>query len=65
MKVSIIIPVYYNEDTLMMCYQDLKEKVLTKLESYELILVDDGSGDSSWNVMNAIAQIDENTKLLN
>ena len=64
MKVSIIIPVYYNEDTLMMCYQDLKEKVLTKLESYELILVDDGSGDSSWNVMNAIAQIDENTKLL-
>ena len=29
-----------------------------------MILVDDGSGDSSWNVMNAIAQIDENTKLL-
>lgn len=64
MKVSIIIPVYYNEDTLMMCYNDLKEKVLTKLESYELILVDDGSGDNSWNVMNEIAGIDKNTKLL-
>lgn len=64
MKVSIIIPVYYNEDTLMMCYKDLKEKVLAKLEDYELILVDDGSGDGSWNVMNEIAELDENTKLL-
>lgn len=38
--------------------------VLTKLDSYELILVDDGSGDGSWNVMNEIATLDEHTKLL-
>ncbi|HBN56056.1 MAG TPA: glycosyltransferase, partial [Lachnospiraceae bacterium] len=27
-KISIIIPVYYSEDTLMLLYQDMKEKIL-------------------------------------
>lgn len=58
-KLSIVIPVYYNEDTLMDLYQDLKEKILGKLEEYELVFVDDGSGDSSWNVMNEIKKLDE------
>lgn len=63
-KLSIIIPVYYNEDTLMLCYQDVKEKVLSKVEEYECILVDDGSGDQSWNVMQEIASKDRNVKLI-
>jgi len=64
MKLSIIIPIYYNEDTLMMCYQDLREKVLKQLETYELVLVDDGSGDNSWSVMNEIAKQDRNVRLI-
>ena len=36
MKVSIIIPVYYNEDTLMMCYQDLKEKAAKRKEFFDI-----------------------------
>lgn len=63
-KLSIIIPVYYNEDTLLLCYQDVKEKVLSKLEDYELILVDDGSGDHSWEIMNKIALEDNRVKLI-
>lgn len=63
-KLSIIIPVYYNEDTLLLCYQDVKEKVLSKLEDYELILVDDGSGDRSWEIMNKIALEDNRVKLI-
>ena len=27
-RISIIIPVYYNSDTLMMLYEDMKEKQL-------------------------------------
>lgn len=57
-KLSIIIPVYFNEDTLMMLYQDLKEKVLFKLEDYEIVMVDDGSGDNSWEVIKAISELD-------
>ncbi len=63
-KLSIVIPVYYNEDTLMLLYQDMKEKILDKLEDYELVFVDDGSGDRSWEVMNKIHDLDSHVKLL-
>ena len=46
-KISIVVPVYYNSDTLMMLYEDMKEKILGKLEDYELVFVDDGSGDNT------------------
>ena len=63
-KLSIVIPVYFNEDTLMDLYQDLREKVLPKLEKYEIVFVDDGSGDHSWKVMNEIKALDENVHLV-
>ena len=46
-KISIVVPVYYNADTLELLYEDIKEKILGKLEEYELVFVDDGSGDNS------------------
>lgn len=61
-KISIIIPVYYNSDTLMLLYEDMKEKILGKIGEYEIVMVDDGSGDSSWEVMNEIRALDENVK---
>ena len=63
-KISIIIPVYYNSDTLMMLYEDMKEKILKKIGDYELVFVDDGSGDNSWEVMNQIRDLDENVKCI-
>ena len=61
-KISIIIPVYYNSDTLMLLYEDMKAKILGKLCDYEIVMVDDGSGDDSWEVMNRIRELDENVK---
>lgn len=61
-KISIVVPVYYNSDTLMMLYEDMKEKILGKLGDYELVFVDDGSGDNSWEIMNEIKELDGNTK---
>lgn len=64
-KVSIIVPVYYNQDNLLPLYADLKEKVLTKLDTeYELIFVDDGSKDKSYEVMKDLAKVDKNIKLV-
>ncbi|MBE5863299.1 MAG: glycosyltransferase family 2 protein [Lachnospiraceae bacterium] len=63
-KLSIVIPVYYNADTLMPLYQDMKEKILGTIGDYELVFVDDGSGDESWKVMNEIHAMDPNVKLL-
>ncbi len=64
-KISIIVPVYYNQDNLLPLYADLKEKVLTKLNmEYELIFVDDGSKDKSYEVMKDLAKVDENIKTI-
>lgn len=62
----MIIPIYYNADTIEACYKDLKEKVLDKLESdeYEVVMVDDGSKDTSWNIMKKIEQSEKNISLV-
>jgi len=63
-KLSIIIPVYYSEDTLMDCYNDLKDTVLGQIDDYELILVDDGSGDNSYEVCREIGRIDKKVRVI-
>lgn len=60
-KLSIVIPVYFNEDNLKPLYKDIKEKIIDKkLFDYELVLVDDGSEDNSWKVINELAKKDKN-----
>ncbi|HAF26257.1 MAG TPA: glycosyltransferase [Lachnospiraceae bacterium] len=61
-KISIVVPVYYNADTLQLLYDDMKEKILGKLGDYEIVFVDDGSGDESWDIMNGIREKDDNVK---
>lgn len=59
MKVSIIIPVYYNEDNLRPLYADLKEKFIEKISyDYEIIMVNDGSKDNSYKVICELAEED-------
>lgn len=61
-RISIIVPVYYNADTLMALYQDMKAKILDRLGDYEIVFTDDGSGDDSWKIMNDIREIDPRVK---
>lgn len=63
-KLSIVIPVYFNEMNLHDLYKDLKEKVLDKLKEYELIFVDDGSKDSSYTVMLELQKEDRNIRCI-
>lgn len=63
-KLSIIVPVYYNENNLLPLYEDLKEKVLNKLKDYEIVMVDDGSGDSSWEKMKELQRLDPQIHLI-
>ena len=60
-KISIVVPVYYNADTLPALYEDLQKKILKSIGEYELVFVDDGSGDNSWEVMNQIREKDSHT----
>ena len=61
-KISIVVPVYYNADTLELLYEDMKAKILDKLGDYEIVFTDDGSKDESWDIMNRIADSDPNVK---
>jgi dolichol-phosphate mannosyltransferase len=64
MKVSIIIPIYYNEENLIPLYEDLKEKLYSCNEyEFELVLVNDGSKDQSFQVMKEIAAQDNRVKI--
>ena len=62
-KVSIVIPVYYNEANLRPLYEDLSNKVFQKIEyDYELVFVDDGSKDQSYSVIQELAKQDSSIK---
>ncbi len=65
MKVSLIVPVYYNEDNLRPLYADLKEKFIDRIEyDYEIVMVNDGSKDMSYKVMQELAEKDHNIKIV-
>lgn len=65
MKVSIIIPVYYNEDNLKPLYADIKKKIIDVIDyEYELVLVNDGSQDNSYEVMKELAEQDKHIKIV-
>lgn len=50
-KLSIVVPVYFNENNLIPLYEDMREKVFKRLDcEYEVIFVDDGSQDNSYAV---------------
>ena len=61
-KISIVVPVYYSADTLMDLYEDMKKKILGVIGEYELVFVDDGSGDNSWEIMNQIREQDKSVQ---
>lgn len=66
MKLSIVIPVYFNHDNLLPLYNDLREKVLCKLDcDYEILMVDDGSKDKSYDVICELARLDTHIIPLN
>lgn len=65
MKVSIVIPVYYNEDNLIPLYEDIKRKFIDAINfDYEIVMVNDGSKDKSYEVMQKLADRDHNMKIV-
>lgn len=65
MKISIVIPVYYNEKNLEPLYEDIKKKVIDVIDyEYEIVMVNDGSKDESWNVMKKLSAYDSNIRII-
>ena len=65
MKVSIVIPVYYNEDNLIPLDADLKEKFIDKIDyDYEIVMVNDGSKDKSYEMICQLAKKDKHIRAI-
>ena len=64
-KISVIVPMYFEEAVVSECYKRLKE-VLTNLNdyNYEIIFVDDGSRDQTLSILEKIAMVDKNIKVI-
>lgn len=66
MKISVVIPVYYNQDNLRPLYRDIQEKLyIHKKYEWELVMINDGSKDGSYEIMKELAEKDERVKIYN
>ena len=64
MKISIVIPVYYNQDNLEPLYANMEEILFSHQEyEWEIVMVNDGSQDDSYSVMKSLADKDGRIKI--
>ena len=64
-KVSVVIPMYYEEEVAEECYKRVKN-VLTSLKDYEheILFVNDGSKDKTLEILESIAEKDKQVKVI-
>lgn len=64
MKLSIILPIYNEEDSLEKLYGEIKSALSQFSSDYEIIAVNDGSKDKSLEIIKGIAARDPNFKVI-
>jgi glycosyltransferase involved in cell wall biosynthesis len=62
MDISVIIPVYNEEDSIQELTEWIERVCVSRRISYEIIFIDDGSSDSSWDKISDMAMKDEFVK---
>ena len=64
MDISLVIPVYNEEENLKLLYQKLKETLEPLGKEREIIFVDDGSQDNSPKILDQLARKDPHVKVI-
>ena len=62
--ISIVIPVFNEEDSLAVLHQEIKQSAEAHGLVVEIIFVDDGSRDNSWNVIRDLASRDPEVRAI-
>ena len=65
MTLSIIIPIYNEEENIVPLYEGLVHALSSCVRQYEIIFIDDGSSDGSAAILMALASNDNKVKLIN
>jgi dolichol-phosphate mannosyltransferase len=64
-KVSVVVPVYYNEGSLPILHERLSNVAAGEPDyEFEFIFVDDGSGDQSYTVLSGLSHQDSRVKVI-
>ncbi len=63
MDLSVIIPIHNEQENIEFLYNELKENIIF-LKKYEIIFVDDGSIDKSFEILEKIARKDKLVKVI-
>ena len=64
MKISILIPVFRNEGSIIITYEKVKELIINLKYEYEFVFVNDGSDDNSQKELFSLYQRDSKVKVL-
>ena len=62
MDISVVIPLYNEEDSLYELCQWTKSSLSIAKFSFEIIFIDDGSSDKSWNIIEELSKTNQNVK---
>ena len=62
MDISVVIPLFNEEESLKELHDWIASTMQSNRFLYEIIFIDDGSTDSSWNVIEEISQKSSNVK---
>jgi len=63
MKISVIIPVFNEVDSIRELHEELT-RVLLPYKPYEILFIDDGSTDGSFDIINRLSQSDSSINLI-
>ena len=62
--VSIIVPVYNEEESVPILYKAIKDVMDDTGLQYEIIFIDDGSADNTFSLLSSIQKIDNNVVVI-
>src|SRR5690606_13180609 len=62
MNISVVIPLLNEQESLVELHDWIAKVMQSNRFSYEIIFIDDGSSDGSWETISTLAQSNDNVK---
>jgi dolichol-phosphate mannosyltransferase len=61
-RISVVAPIFREELTLHELYRRVRDALSTITQDFEIVLVSDGGGDRSWDIIRELAAMDDRVK---